>query len=138
MSRAVSSGKSSPSRNSRESGDSPDESSDAPNLSERARSGMKIASQLNKAAQGAKVRKALSLWRVSRELPTAAAGAGEFFKRHPVPISILAGALTTATLLVLASGMGAFDGEPSAGAESNDTSDEGHEDEEAGEAREGE
>jgi len=124
MSRAVSSGKTSPSRNSRASDESSDESSDSPSPSERARSGIKIASQLNKAAQGGKIRKGISLWRVSRELPTAAAGAGKCFKRHPVPVSILSGALTTATLLVLASGMGAFDGDSSANAESNDAPDE--------------
>jgi hypothetical protein len=86
-----------------------DESDDMPSMSERARSGMKIAGQLRKAAAGGKLRKGFSLWRVSRELPTAAAGAGDFFKRHPVPIALLGGALTTATLLVLATGMGAFD-----------------------------
>jgi hypothetical protein len=72
---------------------------------------MKIAGHLRKAAEGGTIRKGFSLWRVARELPTAASGAGELFKRHPVPIALLGGALTTAGLLVLAHGMGAFDSE---------------------------
>lgn len=87
-----------------------DESSDEqPSLSDRAQSGMRIAEQLQKAATGGKLRKGFSLWRVARELPTAAAGAGELFKRHPIPIAVAGGAATTAALLLLAQGMGAFD-----------------------------
>ena len=88
----------------------PDESSDEqPSLSDRAQSGMRIAEHLQKAAAGGKIRKGFSLWRVSRELPTAAAGAGDLFKRHPLPFAVAGGLLTTATLLLLAQGMGAFD-----------------------------
>jgi hypothetical protein len=90
-------------------GQSGDSSDEQPSLSERAQSGMRIAEHLQKAAEGGKIRKGFSLWRVSRELPTAAAGAGEVFKRHPIPIALAGGLLTTATLLLLAQGMGAFD-----------------------------
>jgi hypothetical protein len=89
-----------------------DESSDEqPSLSERAQSGMRIAEHLQKAAEGGKLRRGFSLWRVSRELPTAAAGAGELFKRHPISFAIAGGMATTAALLLLAQGMGAFDAE---------------------------
>jgi hypothetical protein len=60
-------------------GKSDESSDDQPSLAERAESGMRIAEQLGKAAAGGKIRKGVSLWRVSRELPTAAAGAGHFF-----------------------------------------------------------
>ena len=80
-----------------------------PDLSDRAASGMRIAKHLQKAATGGNLRKGFSLWRASRELPTAAAGAGELFKRHPVPISLLGGVLTTAGLLYAAYSMGAFE-----------------------------
>ena len=90
-------------------GQSDESSEEQPSLSDRAQSGMRIAGHLQKAAAGGKLRKGFSLWRVSRELPTAAAGAGGVFKRHPIPIAVAGGLLTTATLLLLAHGMGAFD-----------------------------
>jgi hypothetical protein len=90
-------------------GKSDESSDDQPSLAERAQSGMRIAEQLGKAAAGGKLRQGFSLWRVSRELPTAAAGTGRFFKRHPVPIAVAGGVLTTGALLLLALGLGAFD-----------------------------
>ena len=108
-----------------------------PDLADRAASGMRIAKHLQKAATGGNLRKGFSLWRASKELPTAAAGAGELFKRHPVPISLLGGVLTTAGLLYAAYSMGAFEqdesgeqGEEGDEAEVSTASDEG--DEEAG------
>ena len=92
------------------SGGEPDkDSGDGPSLSDRASSGMRLAGHVKKAAEGGKLRKGFSLWRASKELPIVAAGAGNFFKRHPVPISVAAGAVVTGTLLVLALGLGAFD-----------------------------
>jgi hypothetical protein len=92
-----------------DNGQSDESSAEQPSLSERAESGMRIAEQLGKAAAGGKLRKGFSLWRVSRELPTAAAGTGELFKRHPIPFAVAGGLLTTGALLLLAHGMGAFD-----------------------------
>jgi hypothetical protein len=92
-----------------DNGQSDDSSAEQPSLSERAQSGMRIAEQLGKAATGGKIRKGFSLWRVSRELPTAAAGTGQLFKRHPIPFALAGGLLTTGALLLLAQGMGAFD-----------------------------
>ena len=111
--------------------------SNGPALSDRAASGMRIAKHLQKAAAGGNLRKGFSLWRASKELPTAAAGAGELFKRHPVPISLLGGVLTTAGLLYAAYTMGAFeqDGSGEEGedegneAEGRAASDEGDEEE---------
>ena len=107
------------------------ESEDGPSLSDRTQAGMRIASHLKKAAEGGSIRKGFSLWRVAKELPTAASGAGELFKRHPVPIALLGGALTTAGLLVLAQGMGAFDARQSGEAEQDEA------DEQAGQEEEG-
>ena len=102
-----------------------DKSDDTPSLSERGQSGMRIAGHLQKAAAGGKLRKGFALWRASKELPTAAAGAGDLFKRHPVPIALLGGALTTAALLYAAHSMGAFAAEGEA---------DGHDEEAGGEA----
>ena len=85
-----------------------------PDLSDRAASGMRIAKHLQKAATGGNLRRGFSLWRASKELPTAAAGAGDLFRRHPVPISILGGVLTTAGLLYAAYSIGAFEQDESA------------------------
>src|SRR5688572_23985411 len=93
------------------------ESEDGPSLSDRTQAGMRIAGHLKKAAEGGSIRKGFSLWRVAKELPTAASGAGELFKRHPVPIALLGGVLTTAGVLVLAQGMGAFDANEQSGEE---------------------
>jgi hypothetical protein len=98
-----------------------------PSLSDRASSGMRLAGHVKKAAEGGKLRKGFSLWRASKELPVVAAGAGDLFKRHPVPIAVAAGGLVTAGVLVLALGMGAFD------SDSSEQSDE-QEDTEGGEA----
>ena len=116
---------------------SDNETEDSPSLSDRAQSGMKIAGHLRKAVEGGSLRKGFSLWRVARELPTAASGAGELFKRHPVPIALLGGALTTAGLLVLAHTIGAFDSEGQAEAEEQDQ-EEGREEEDGGEEDQGE
>jgi len=113
-------------------GQSDESSEEQPSLSERAESGMRIAEQLGKAAVGGKLRKGFSLWRVSRELPTAAAGAGDVFKRHPIPIAVAGGLLTTASLLLLAHGMGAFDAQDEADSGNDEAeSDEAGEDEAA-------
>ena len=97
-----------------------------PALSDRAASGMRIAKHLQKAAAGGNLRKGFSLWRASKELPTAAAGAGELFMRHPVPISLLGGVLTTAGLLYAAYSMGAFEQDESA-EQGEEVEDEGNE-----------
>lgn len=91
-----------------------DASEPTPSLNERGESGMRIAEHLQKAAAGGKIRKGFSLWQISKELPTAAAGAGEVFKRHPIPIALLGGAVTTAALLYAAHSMGAFEAEEGA------------------------
>ena len=86
-----------------------------PSMSDRASAGMRIASHVSKAASGGKLRKGFSLWRASRELPTAAAGATEVFKKHPIPVAIAGGLLAPAGLLYAAHAMGAFDADESAG-----------------------
>ena len=117
----------------------PDDGPDSgPSLSDRASSGMRAARHLQKAATGGKLRKGFSLWRASRELPVVASGAADFFKQHPLPLALLAGALTTAALLYTARSMGAFDsnaeGDESkpqgrAGDESDEETNEGGQDE---------
>src|SRR5687768_15756714 len=107
-----------------------------PALSDRAASGMRIAKHLQKAAAGGNLRKGFSLWRASKELPTAAAGAGELFMRHPVPISLLGGVLTTAGLLYAAYSMGAFEQDGSA-EQGEEGEDEGNEAEGRAESDEG-
>ena len=107
-----------------------------PALSDRAASGMRIAKHLQKAAAGGNLRKGFSLWRASKELPTAAAGASDLFKRHPVPISILGGVLTTAGLLYAAYSMGAFEQDES-GEQGEEGEDEGTEAEGRVESEEG-
>ena len=112
---------------------------EGPSLSDRAQSGARIADHVRKAAEGGSIRKGFSLWRVARELPTAASGAGDLFKRHPVPIALLGGVVTTGALLVLANGMGAFDADDQSegedegqeeGQEEGDGEEEGEEEDE--------
>ena len=86
-----------------------DNGSGGPSPSDRAAAGVRIAGHVRSAATGGKLRRGWSLWRASRELPVAAAGATDLFKRHPVPIALLGGALTTAGLLYAAHAMGAFE-----------------------------
>ena len=107
---------------------------DTPSVSDRASSGMRLAGHVEKAAEGGTLRKAFSLWRASKELPVAAAGATDLFKRHPIPVSVAAGALVTTGMLVLASRMGAFDSE---GAEQSNGQDDAGSDGAEGEAEDG-
>ena len=102
-----------------------------PSLSDRTASGMRLAQHLRKAAAGGNLRKGFSLWRASKELPTAAAGAADLFKRHPVPISLLGGALTTAGLLYAAYSMGAFDQDQPADDQQSEEDEEGSPDAQA-------
>ena len=115
-----------------------DSSDNGPSLDERRESGMRIAGHLQKAAAGGKIRKGLSLWKISKELPTAAAGAGEVFKRHPVPIALLGGALTTAALLYAAHAMGAFAADGQQDEEGGEEAEARGEEDEGEEADEGE
>ena len=85
-----------------------------PSPTERATAGLKMAEHLQKAAAGGKIRKGWSLWRASKQLPVAAAGAGDLFKRHPVPIAIAGGVLATAGILLAAQAIGAFDADTQA------------------------
>ena len=124
MAQATRPNKSSKSRRDDES----DKDSGGPSLSDRASSGMRLAGHVKKAAEGGKLRKGFSLWRASKELPVVAAGAGDLFKRHPIPIAVAAGGLVTAGVLVLALGMGAFDSDSS---EQSDEQDEDQDDDDA-------
>ena len=76
---------------------------DSPSMQERAKSGMKAASHLGKAARGGKLRAAFSLWRASKHLPVAAAGAGRIVTRHPAASALVGGAATAVAIYLLAS-----------------------------------
>ena len=110
---------------SRRDDESDKDSGGAPSLSDRASSGLRLAGHVKKAAEGGRLRKGFSLWRASRELPVVTAGAGKLFKRHPIPVSVAAGALVTSGLLVLALGMGAFDSDSAEQSDEQEGDDEG-------------
>jgi hypothetical protein len=88
-----------------EQGQAEDEGSgdDGPSMSERADAGVKAAGHLGKAASGGKLRMAWSLWRASKQIPTAAAGTGDLIKRHPAVSALVVGLTAAATTYVLAS-----------------------------------
>jgi hypothetical protein len=80
-----------------------DSEEQGPTAGERADAGMKIAGHVGKAASGGKLRKAFSLWRVSKQLPVAAAGAGDLVKRYPGVTAALGGLAAAAAIYLLAS-----------------------------------
>ena len=88
-----------------------DTGEDSPSMSERADAGVKAAGHLGKAASGGKLRMAYSLWRASKHIPVAAAGAGDLIKRHPAITALVAGVTAAAVTYVMASRAAAAEGD---------------------------